>query len=257
MAQNESSQNYQMAGLWKFKSIFKVHLMIFLLFATWLSPYTRPLWDKLDHWTFVALNHWIENSSFWQTFWAMANHKYADWLFDAFILLFVGSYIVKAPKHLKLRRVAEVLFCIIITAATIILINRLIFKDWIVIPRKSPSLVTPMSALLNEIIPWMHIKTSARFSFPGDHGTTALMFICMMNLLLDKPKALLATLVGIFFILPRLIVGAHWLTDIIIGSLSISLFTIAWTFFTPLYHVVVSKLESWMQKVELKFIHQE
>ncbi|MDN3504697.1 MAG: phosphatase PAP2 family protein [Rhabdochlamydiaceae bacterium] len=237
-------QGFKLAGLWKSRRLIGFNVIVLLLITTWLVPSTRFFWDILDQKAFLALNKWIQTNPYWQTFWAMANHKNTDWLFDAIILYFIGSYIYHAPSHLKLRRLCEVTFTIILTASTILLVNRFLFRDIITIYRESPSLVTPMATLLNTVVPWMETKTSARFSFPGDHATTALMFIFAMNLLLDRPKAFFATLIGIFFILPRLIIGAHWLTDILIGSLSITMFIIAWTFYTPLYHTFVTKMEN-------------
>jgi membrane-associated phospholipid phosphatase len=233
----------QMTGLWKGRAIFILHSIIALLLITWLLPTSRAIWDILDEATFIQLNKWIQNNPFWQTFWALANHRYTDWLFDIVILLFVGHYLSSAPKHLKARRLAEIIFCIGITALTIILINRGIFKYFVVYSRKSPSLTTPMATILSKVIPWISIKDSAKNSFPGDHATTAIFFIISMGILLDRKSKILAFLTGIFFILPRLIVGAHWLTDVVIGSLTIALFIISWTFYTPFFHIVVSKLE--------------
>lgn len=238
---------YAMTGLWKWRTIFFLHAVIASLFITWILPMTRGLWDILDIWTFKQLNIWIQNNPFWQTFWALANHKYTDWFFDIVMLVFIGHYITVAPRHLKLRRIAEILFCILITASTIILINRGLFKSIILYERQSPSLTTPMATILSKVLPWIKIKVSARNSFPGDHATTAIMFMLTMGILLDKKRAFLAALTGIFFILPRLIVGAHWLTDVLIGSLSIALFTISWTFYTPFFHIVVSKIEAMLK----------
>ena len=249
---NETSithnSGFKLAGLWKSKRLITYNIIVLLLVATWMIPYTRSFWDIFDQKAFLFFNKWIQSSSFWQGFWALANHKNTDWVFDAVILYFVTDYVYRSPGHLKIRRFCEVFFCIILTTATILLVNRFIFRDIIVIHRESPSLVTPMATILNHFVPWMQTKISARFSFPGDHASLQLMFIFTMNILLRRSKALFATLAGLFVMLPRLIVGAHWLTDIIIGSLSITMFVIAWTFYTPLYHTFVTRMESLLRK---------
>lgn len=205
---------------------------------------TRPLWDGIDQKAFAFFNGWIQTNPYWQAFWSMGNHSYTDWFFDGIIAIFLGTYIFQAPRHLKLRRFCQALFAIIITVTTILIINSYLFRHIVVIDRDSPSLLTPMATFVSQITSWMHIKTTARQSFPADHATLGVMFIVIMNILMGRKRGFLALLVGILFILPRLVVGAHWLTDVVIGSLSISLFAISWTFYTPIYHTVVSKLEA-------------
>ena len=248
----ERTTTYSFAALWKGKALLTSHLIIVLLFGSWLFPLTRVWWDALDQATFIQLNKWILKSTYWQAFFALADHKISDWFFDIIIACFLGSYIIQAPRHLRIRRLAESLFCIIVAATTILFFNRYILIDVIPFIRHSPSLVSPMQSILTEVIPSLHLKTSARNSFPGDHATLGLFFIFMMHLLLSRKKALLATGFGIIFILPRLIIGAHWLTDILIGSVSLVLFVIAWTFYTPFYHTVVSKLESFLRLFVVK-----
>lgn len=248
MKDSLTTQAYTMTGLWKLKPFLLCHLIVIGLIGSWNIPFTRALWDSLDHQIFLFFNQCLQSSPFWQTFWAIANHKYADWVFDGFILYFISTYILFSPHHLKWRRAFEVLYAILVTLFTITCINRYLFTDLIILHRNSPSIVSPMIAILRNAVPWIQIKTTARNSFPADHATTATLFILTMNILLSGKKRLFATLTGLFFILPRLIAGAHWVTDVLIGSLPIALCVIAWTFCTPLYHKFVSTCERLVKK---------
>ena len=41
----------------------------------------------------------------------------------------------------------------------------------------------------------------------------------------------LATLISLPFTLPRMIVGAHWASDVLLGSLPLALFNVEWFFY--------------------------
>jgi membrane-associated phospholipid phosphatase len=49
----------------------------------------------------------------------------------------------------------------------------------------------------------------------------------------------------IFFSLPRLIAGAHWLSDILVGGVSIALIALAFGLYTPLLNRVNKVLNKW------------
>jgi membrane-associated phospholipid phosphatase len=62
-------------------------------------------------------------------------------------------------------------------------------------------------------------------------------------------KWIAATLFGLYFLLPRLFIGAHWLSDIVLGSLPIALFSIACTYYTPFFHYGVVVIEKGLYKL--------
>ncbi len=68
--------------MWNIKKLLVCHLLIALLAGTWCLPQTRPLWDALDVFLFRALNNTLPGHPHWQCFWALANHRYADWVED-------------------------------------------------------------------------------------------------------------------------------------------------------------------------------
>ena len=57
--------------------------------------------------------------------------------------------------------------------------------------------------------------------------------------------------------IPRLAVGAHWLSDLIVGSCCIVLLSISWAFFTPLGERLILAIERGMRKFRHKFDSQK
>jgi len=214
---------------------------IFLL-GTLFLPITSSFWRYVDTAFFQWLNFPLKENSFLRNFWALANHRLADWIGDLFILGFYSLAVWKTPKENRPKRIAEFIFCVLLTAFTILLINRLLCRDLLRLRRASPTLTLPNAVYLNDFISWISVKVDSAKSFPGDHATTALMFACSYAYLVRGRLGVFALLYAGFLCLPRLAVGAHWLSDIIVGSGCIVLFSLSWVFFTPLADKCVSLL---------------
>jgi membrane-associated phospholipid phosphatase len=99
----------------------------------------------------------------------------------------------------------------------------------------SPTMVIDDSIRLSKEIPWMKIKDGSSKSFPGDHGTTALLFAASFSYLAGWRLGILASFYAAFLCMPRLITGAHWLSDVLVGSGTITMIFLSWAFCTPLF----------------------
>lgn len=75
-------------------------------------------------------------------------------------------------------------------------------------------------------------KDDSTSSFPGDHGMMLLIFAGYMWRFFTFRSFLLAMLIVVVFSLPRIMIGAHWLTDIVVGSLSVVLVGLSWWLLT-------------------------
>lgn len=239
---------------WKLKPLFFYHILAALLLITLFSPFTKGFWEVIDVAFFKWINGSLKGHPWWQIFWALANHKLADWVEDLFILTFFIAYVRTAHKTLRVRRIGELVFCILYIAAILFFVNRVLFRENIEIPRLSPTLVVDSSVRLSEHIPWMKIKDSASKSFPGDHGTTALLFAASYFILARGRLGILACLYGAFLCLPRLITGAHWFSDIFVGSGAIALIFLSWAFCSPLFQTFVN---GWERMFSFKRIKTE
>lgn len=70
-------------------------------------------------------------------------------------------------------------------------------------------------------------------SFPGDHGLMLMIYAGFMLRYFGKKAFAVSCIILIIFMLPRIMAGAHWFTDIAVGSLSISLVGLSWVLLTP------------------------
>ncbi|HCJ84217.1 MAG: hypothetical protein A2Y28_03495 [Chlamydiae bacterium GWC2_50_10] len=237
-----SSLNSKMKR-WNLKALFLLHLLILFLFASLFFPPTKALWKILDTTLFHLLNSTLEGPLWWQTFWAAANHPWADWLEDLCILSFFAAYLFTGSPFVRPRRLAELLLCAAYSAAVIYFFNRLFIREQLHYYWPSPSAFFENAIHLNDKIPWISIKDSSLKSFPGDHATTALLFASFYGYLVRGRLALFAAAYAALLCLPRLITGAHWVSDILVGSASIVLFFLSWLFCSPLFHTLSNLLE--------------
>lgn len=220
---------------WRLKTLLLWHIVGALLMTSLFWEVTKAYWEAIDIAFFKMINSTLKGRPLWQLFWATANHKLADWVEDLCILCFFIAYVRKAHKSLRLQKVSELIFCALYIGAIIYFVNRLLFRENLSIPRLSPTLVVDDSVRLSEEIPWMKIKDDSSKSFPGDHGTTALLFAASFSYLAGWRLGVLASLYAAFLCLPRLITGAHWLSDVIVGSGTITIICLSWAFCTPLF----------------------
>jgi membrane-associated phospholipid phosphatase len=228
--------------LWKIKKLLCLHVVLFLMLWS-LFPLTEGIWHTIDTAFFKWINGSLKGHPFWQLFWSLANHKNADWIEDFCILSFFAFYIGRAPKGQRLRRTAEFVFCAVYIGCIIQFFNKTLVRNYFCITRVSPSLIIENSLHLTQEIPWLAIKEATKSSFPGDHGTTALLFAASYAYFARWKLGLLASLYAAFLCLPRMIVGAHWLSDVIIGSGCVTLFFLSWAFCTPFAEWCIRHIE--------------
>ena len=225
---------------WNPKALILMHIMIAIGLCTLFSPITHGLWKHVDYFIFKTINGTLSWGKPWQVFWALANHRGADWLEDIVILFFSWMYIKTGPKEDRLYRTSQIIFLLLYSAFIIFFVNKTLLRDHLRILRDSPTLIIEQSIKLSDHISWLKIKDGSSKSFPGDHGTTALLFGIAFVYLGNRTIKICAGIYALFLCLPRMILGAHWFTDIAIGSGSIAFFFLMWAFCTPFAHTVSS-----------------
>jgi membrane-associated phospholipid phosphatase len=230
----------------KWKPLFVAFGIIALLWITFLSPWTKPLWDTVDLTVFKILNGMLHDNKFLQYFWATVNHKRMDLVEDAVFLFFFIWGIRTAPQ--KWKKAAQFLFVILLAGSVIFFINRGLLRHYAFIPRESPSLTVSPCVKITDEIAWVGLKDETIASFPGDHATTLLLFGFLFSAFVPRRIALCAWIYALFRLLPRLVVGAHWFSDIAVGSMTISLFFTACFLYTPLGTVIINCIERLRKK---------
>jgi membrane-associated phospholipid phosphatase len=103
-------------------------------------------------------------------------------------------------------------------AFCILIINRHLFRYVVDIEAISPTLKFKDYFHINHIIPSFKTKIYSHSSFPGDHATTAFLFYFLTKPLFQENHQKLRRALLIIALLPRLVVGAHNISDVVVGS---------------------------------------
>ncbi|MBS0654935.1 MAG: phosphatase PAP2 family protein [Verrucomicrobia bacterium] len=221
------------------------HLAALLLFLSWMFPPTATLWQEFDVALFRWLNGSLSTSPLSQIFWALANVKITD-LYGAFFMgTFSLIYVFEDGKESAQKRLAQFFYLCLWGEIGILALKELLFPFLVSIDflRDSPSLIFKDTIRLSEVAHWLKIKDHSHWSFPSDHAFIALQWAGFITFFCGWRYGTLACLSTIFFILPRLIAGAHWATDALLGSLPLALIVLAWAVATPLYPFSMKYLE--------------
>jgi Kdo2-lipid A phosphotransferase len=222
-------------------------LVCCILASYFFIPY-ELFWDKIDRFSFLKLNSSLALGQGVQVFWAFLNHKYHDWVVDLVFMSFFVYYIYKPNHKTKKEKTFECILVALTIFFVIFGINKIIFRDFFNIDSLSPSLKCNDYLRLNRLVPFLRTKSHSLSSYPGDHATTALLFYFLCSYLFSKgmKKVLLAYVILIST--PRLIIGAHNLSDILAGSMPIAFFSALLVHKSHLFDSLSSKLTSIFKK---------
>ncbi len=210
-----------------------LHLVAALLLISWLFVPTRMLWNQLDLVGFQFLNSFVQTSPFWQKFWALANYKSSEWIMDGVRLIFFATFFLLAKPNDRPVRVAKVLTIILFLVFWVMAIKPFIHKI-IDFERLSPTACDETAFRLSKVIDWIYVKDHSAASFPSDHGVTACIFTGSMFALFGWRYGLFAIITEGYYCMPRLVTGAHWPSDILVGSATVAIILCAWFYATPL-----------------------
>ena len=67
-----------------------------------------------------------------------------------------------------------------------------------------------------------------------------LIFASIMLRYFGKKAFAIALIIFVVFAFPRVMIGAHWFTDIAVGSLSVALIGLPWCLMTPLSDKIIA-----------------
>ncbi len=220
---------------WRVRPLLACHIVALLLLLSWLWQPTRELWDQFDLLLFRLLNQPVLEGGWWARVWAIGSMRPVD-MAVGLVMLAVMLKAELVFTGAQVRRALFAFLCILI----LMLLLRVGFAhlveglDW---QRPSPSLVVDGAARLTELFPhWEErwdMKDSASRSFPGDHASVLLLWALFMGFSARGWRMLMVWAMSTLFMLPRLVAGAHWGSDALVGGLLLSLLAIAWGSFTP------------------------
>jgi Membrane-associated phospholipid phosphatase len=210
------------------------------LFFSWYLPVDHGFWFPLDSAIFHFFNEELVKSQAFLWLVAITNNR----AFDGCSLLAMGglmlSFWLKEDKTGR-RRILIIGLVMLLFAVAI---NQLATAI-IPVKRSSPTLFFTDIHRVSELL---HIPTkdASKDSFPGDHGMMLLIFSAIMLRYFGKKAFAVALIIFVVFAFPRVMIGAHWFTDIAVGSLSVALIALPWCLMTPLSDRLIGLFERYL-----------
>lgn len=225
--------------------LFACHLAALLLFFSWLIEPTRTLWLALDTQSFWAMNNSLAWGESWQILWAIANNRAFD-LVSATAMLSVFAWPALVSDRSNQRRYIAMVLMVLITIMIFLTIGKQIPVD-----RVSATTDFEDALRLSRLVPDIPTKDIASDSFPGDHGLVLFIAAGFAWFYLKRGAAVLALLFMVIFTMPRLMSGAHWLSDELVGAVFLGTMALSWVFATPLHsrglNWLANKIPRWLK----------
>lgn len=214
-------------------TILLLNLLGITLFLSWYLPTNHGVWFKIDSAIFFYFNqHLLSNPTFLHLV-AITNHRAFDVIsLMCMGLLYFSFYIKETPAGR--RRLIVIGFVMLLTA---VILNQL--GHLLPVSQPSPTLTFDNINRVS-VLTGVPTKDASSDSFPGDHGMMLIIFACFMLRYFSRGAFAIALLIVVIFSMPRIMIGAHWFTDIAVGSLSIVLVGISWILLTPLSDKIIA-----------------
>ncbi|GKX50961.1 phosphatase PAP2 family protein [Budvicia aquatica] len=203
------------------------------LFLSWYLPENHGFWFQIDSSIFHYFNaHLATNAAFLKLV-AITNNR----AFDGVSLMAMGLLFL----YFFLKQDAAGKRRIIIIGVVMLLTAVLINQSGRLLPVQRPSPTLSFSDI-NRVTELSGIPTkdSSKDSFPGDHGLMLMIFAGFMLRYFTRWSFVIAVGYVIIFSLPRIMVGAHWFTDIYVGALSMACVGLSWWLLTPASDFVIN-----------------
>lgn len=213
--------------------ILLLNLLGVALFLSWYLPWQHGAWFSIDKNIFFWFNQHMATSHGFALLLAITNFRG----FDVISLLAMGllywSYWRRETPEGR-RRMLAIGVCMLLTA---VVLNQL--GHLLPVKHSSPTLFFEQAYRVSELT-GIPAKDASKDSFPGDHGMMLMIFACFMLRYFGKRAFLIALTIAVLFALPRIMAGAHWFTDVMVGSLSVVLVGLSWWLITPASDRVVN-----------------
>ncbi|HFZ1935441.1 phosphatase PAP2 family protein [Serratia marcescens] len=205
------------------------------LFLSWFLPANHSGWFTLDSAIFFFFNRHLATDPAFLHLVAITNNRAFDVIsLLAMGLLYLYFYLKQdaaGRRHLVITGVVMLL--------TAVVLNQL--GHLLPVKHPSPTLTFDNIHRVSELT-GIPTKDASSDSFPGDHGMMLIIFSCFMLRYFGRGAFAVALLITLVFSLPRVMIGAHWFTDIAVGSLSVVLVGASWVLMTPCSDWIVDRL---------------
>ncbi|MBK0002387.1 phosphatase PAP2 family protein [Erwinia sp. S38] len=206
-----------------------------ILFFSWYLPAGHGQWFAIDKGIFYWFNDRMVTSKLLLWLVAITNFR----AFDGVSLLAMGGLYLhfwRRETPQGRRRMLAIGITMLITAVGLNQLGHLI-----PVSHASPTKYFPDVHHVSQLT-GIPTKDSSADSFPGDHGMMLIIFACFMLRYFSRRAFAVAVLIVLVFAMPRVMIGAHWFTDIAVGSLSVVLVGMSWWLMTPASDYLVNWL---------------
>jgi len=217
------------------------HIALIAALLLWFNPLTHPFLQHLDETVFQIFNGNLVDKPFWQVFWGLLNDRREtklNLLFAALINLWV--ILATQDKALRYQRIKKIIYFWICFQIGF-MIQEGIFNNWLHIARDSPSLVLKPAVKLSQVLQNFNLKEGTQHSFPSGHAFSLIYWASFTLFCAPRRIGMIALFIAILLCLPRLFIGAHWLSDEVFSVL-MALVWLSWTVNNPIYHKINSKV---------------
>lgn len=205
------------------------------LFLSWFLPANHGGWFTLDSAIFFFFNRHLATDPAFLHLVAITNNR----AFDVISLLAMGLLYL----YFYLKQDAAGRRRLVITGVVMLLTAVVLNQLGHLLPVKHPSPPLTFDNIYRvSELTGIPTKDASSDSFPGDHGMMLIIFSCFMLRYFGRRAFAVALLITLLFSLPRVMIGAHWFTDIAVGSLSVVLVGASWVLMTPCSDWIVDRL---------------
>lgn len=225
---------------WDWKGILLFNIMAGLLLISWSYEPIRLFWDAIDEEVFFVLNGLLVAGEKWQLPAAISNTKRYDKISAIILIALLGIYAVAEKENGFTWRLSAVIFLGLYMLVFVYGRRKLGLFEF---DRPSPSMVLEPFYDLREAFPQKKPKVRAHSSFPSDHGAAVLVYGMMFWVISRWQWKLAIIAIMPFFIFPRMIGGAHWFTDVFVGSLCFALVVASLALHTPVFARSICAIE--------------
>ncbi|HEX4500339.1 MAG TPA: phosphatase PAP2 family protein [Scandinavium sp.] len=210
------------------------------LFLSWYLPINHGFWFPMDASIFHFFNYGLIESRAYVWFLAITNNR----AFDGCSLVAMGSLMLSfwIKEQAQGRRRIMIIGIVMLLAAVIV--NQLA-QHLMPVKHASPSLFFPDAYRVSDLLN-ISTKDASKDSFPGDHGMMLLIFATFMWRYFGHKAFAVALIIFVVFAFPRVMIGAHWFTDIAVGSLTAVLIGMPWILLTSLSDKTIALFDRYL-----------
>ncbi|MGH8549806.1 MAG: phosphatase PAP2 family protein [Methylococcales bacterium] len=215
-----------------------------LLLMSWFIEPTRTAWLTVDDMVFCLFNDSLKTGGdSWRMLWALTNHRLFDAISAGMLAL---VFIVSAWRN---GRASWYWHTAVLSVTVIAVLIGTRIGHLIPAERPSGTMLYNGVFRLNEWASGFETKDISYSTFPGDHGMVALIGYGYAFHYLGRGYALAAFVAALFVVMPRLVGGAHWLSDELVGAGFVGILVLSWSFYTPLADYLVDKADRLWRRI--------